>query len=383
MNKRTKETLVTTFKSVISNQSCIDSAKNNPWWIAVIFFVLAFMLPLIPVMVTASNMSGGSFMASTYRYTFDEIKITNSLTSLVSDKYEITFSDSHEAELKKDNVHENRPMPTDESQYYTDGYDTYPLYRYVVNDVKAGEPIQQYALDIYFSYRNMKNKASDVENLVSIINNRKYIGGTTTLYVDQTLDEGNYTYAPSYIIFYADGMYAKVVKTNTTTAAAVSYYGSANYNNIVMRNTAKVTDKGFFDKLLNVTDKEGNLVTRNPYNTTYQEGVYQDLKTAFDDSYIDYKWKTFTYNTLVYGGVFVGLILLMGLLVFILTRGKKNMFNYLSWWTCMKISWYACLTPGIIGLILGFIIANQSLMIFVLCVGLRIMWLSMKQLRPQ
>ena len=88
-------------------------------------------------------------------------------------------------------------------------------------------------------------------------------------------------------------------------------------------------------------------------------------------------------TSLLFLGIYVGLVFVMGLLVFVLTRGKNNMFNYLTFIDTQKIVWWACLTPAILAMILGFILTNFAQMMFIVLLGLRVMWISMKQLRPQ
>ncbi|MCR4880242.1 MAG: hypothetical protein K5906_04740, partial [Bacilli bacterium] len=76
------------------------------------------------------------------------------------------------------------------------------------------------------------------------------------------------------------------------------------------------------------------------------------------------------------------LTLFLGLLMFLLTRGKRNFNNYLKWYQCMCISAWAAFTPGLLGLIFGFLMPAYAIMFFILFMGVRVMWLSMKQLSP-
>ena len=94
----------------------------------------------------------------------------------------------------------------------------------------------------------------------------------------------------------------------------------------------------------------------------------------------DAKWKT----TLIYFGVYAGLMFFLGLMVFLLTRGKNNPFSSLNFWVCQKIAWWSAFSPAVLGMILGFVLSGNTIgsMAFVLLASLRIMWLSMRQLRP-
>jgi hypothetical protein len=73
----------------------------------------------------------------------------------------------------------------------------------------------------------------------------------------------------------------------------------------------------------------------------------------------------------------------MGFLMWILTRGKNNPNNYFTPWLTQKVEARLALSPAIITLIAGFFLVNQAPLIFILTLGLRVMWISMKELRPQ
>jgi maltodextrin utilization protein YvdJ len=72
----------------------------------------------------------------------------------------------------------------------------------------------------------------------------------------------------------------------------------------------------------------------------------------------------------------------MGLMIFLLTRGKKNIFHIYTFGDCEKIAAWSMVSPALLSLILGFIFTDYAMMFFIILLGLRVMWLSMKQLRP-
>ena len=78
----------------------------------------------------------------------------------------------------------------------------------------------------------------------------------------------------------------------------------------------------------------------------------------------------------------VGIIAIMGFMVWVLTRGKNNPYRMFNVWECYKIVFWAALTPGILTSGLGFLIKSFASTIFPLLLGVRVMWLSMKSLRP-
>ena len=77
-----------------------------------------------------------------------------------------------------------------------------------------------------------------------------------------------------------------------------------------------------------------------------------------------------------------GIFLIMGFMVWVLTRGKNNPYRIFTVWECYKIVAWASLSPAILTSGLGFLIKTFASTLFPLLVGVRVMWLSMKSLRP-
>ena len=78
----------------------------------------------------------------------------------------------------------------------------------------------------------------------------------------------------------------------------------------------------------------------------------------------------------------VGIVAIMGFMIWILTRGKNNPYRIFNVWECYKIVFWASLCPAILTCGVGFLIKSFASTIFPLLLGVRVMWLSMKSLRP-
>jgi hypothetical protein len=74
--------------------------------------------------------------------------------------------------------------------------------------------------------------------------------------------------------------------------------------------------------------------------------------------------------------------LLMSLVIFIMTRGKNNPNKHFKFADTMKIGAWALLAPAILTLVAGALFPEFAGTAFVLFVGLRLMWLSSRYLRP-
>ena len=148
-------------------------------------------------------------------------------------------------------------------------------------------------------------------------------------------------------------------------------------------NTLETTNiKNFGAVLINGTRYDHNSKPGEGYEL-YLEGAWKQWKSFFNESYIENRNTATWQTTLLMLGIDVLLIMFMGLMVFILTRGKRNPFRIYTLWECQKISYWSTFTPGLLAMILGFIFSSYAVMFFILLLGVRVMWMSMRSLRPQ
>ena len=220
---------------------------------------------------------------------------------------------------------------------------------------------------VYYTFR----EKTDLKTYVSEISAINYKIGTTEK--AETGYEGS-VYSPSFVVLSKTSLYTRINKDDS------SLIGNNTY-------TAYSSDwKHFKDGSLLIADAlpEGKTAEQVNLNSSDDvEAIYKNWKEYYNKSYLSQK----TYNTwmtsLLFFGIYLALVFIMGLLVFLLTRGKNNMFNYLKFIDTQKIVWWACLSPALLAMILGFIFSNFAQMMFIILLGMRVMWISMKQLRPQ
>ena len=120
-----------------------------------------------------------------------------------------------------------------------------------------------------------------------------------------------------------------------------------------------------------------------PYtSTTYLERVRKDFSEIVNPStrtdLVDATWK----QPGVFAGIDLGLIVLFGGLLFLMTRGKKNPYRIFNFWETEKMSCFASFTPAVLAMALGFWLTNYAFILFMFAFGMRMMWMSMRSLRP-
>jgi len=353
MKPETKENLKNIFGSLYSNQRAIDGARHNRWWVALIMFVFAVILPVIPVTVYNANLYGSSFFAQGMK-SFD-----TTITTFTMDMYEknisLEINDNHYMEDVGDKWLTN----------YT--YDlTNVQYAYVNTNTN------QYDLLVYFT----KETGSDFTTSINDIVSRQYVIGGTTKYVKVDSSESTATptlYIPTTVIIGIERQAAFVFTPNTTTS-----YGKVSGDYMHTAVGTKLSNFALAESI--VPTVEDN--SRNIADGIYVKAVTRNWTNFFDETFLTLKDQNTLFSSLLSLGIYTVLGVFMGLMVFLLTRGKKNIFHVFTFGDCEKISSWAMVAPAILSLILGFIFQQYAVMFFIILLGVRIMWLSMRQLKP-
>ena len=377
MKNTTKLYLVNAFKSLIKNDAAVESARTTPSYVPIIVSILAVFLPVIPLMVSTANTYGSQFLKA-QTYNLDRYH-TDALLSLKEQGYEFEIKGGELLRFKENTLD---PAPFD--------VDKEPMEEYLVT---VGESTE---IKYQFFYSDRTNSGENkIKTLVNDINNTTYLSGTT--YVKDS-DEAKATienrqasmedskeykptyYRPTFFVLYKNGLYINLTKegkTDRITTVAGDW---------------KHTEEGtkLLERLLSVEGYELGRVIEEKVNGEYKAlrdldyvaGVQKNMNKLYDESYLTAKRNNFLMYTFVFYGIYLVLVLFMGLMMFLLTRGKKNPMNYMTFWFCLKIAMWTTISPAILALILGFMLTNFATMFFIILYGIRVMWLSMRQLRP-
>ena len=360
MSPKAKFTLAHSFKGLISNQSCIDGSYESPWWVASIFLVFSVVLPLVPTLVRLGNVNGGAYLTSgTYG-------IEKQMTAFAFDQKQ----EDVDLIVKGGLLHYYKNGELDDSKWAKpdSAYFENPAcgeWSYI-ND-NTGE----YELKVFLW--NLKGNA--LKGAVNKAASLKYIQGT----VEYSTDKADKKYTPNMVFFTPDTFAVALYKSHKTNRVQTTNGG------LDWTNTGKT---GLITRLLKKSIKDnqwdGRVLDRDLFINTYSNDTYKALVKISNETYLHQRTVTQWQTTGIYAGIYAGVILFLGLMIFVLTRGKNNPFRYLNVWHCEKIAWWASASPAILGTILALIFGTNAIgqISFVLLVSLRVMWLSMKQLRP-
>ena len=346
MKARTKEIIRDGFGSLVSNASELRGAKAGPLWLTIVMFFLALLLPIIPIFAQQVTTNGSSFLNS-YSYNLDR-----TVTSLVMDlkntrNAEFIIGEDHLLSIKEG-----------ENEINFSNYGSENIYASYIAFKDTDH--QEYELVVYVSDAETDKQK---ENFITEVGAINY--AWNSIVRAENVDN---MYHPNMIVLFKSGIYVAVYANNGTNIIANSYMGDFK--------TIAPNDK-CLETLLKVDG-----VNQNLFDDHYTMGVYANFKKMLDKSYETLKIKNTGLTCLIYFGIFFGASLLMALLMFLLTRGKNNPNNYFSFWLCIKIQGRLSFCPGLLAMVVGFFLTSQIPLIMIMLLGLRVMWISMKELRP-
>ena len=116
--------------------------------------------------------------------------------------------------------------------------------------------------------------------------------------------------------------------------------------------------------------------------TETAEKTWENWKILIKNFFNQTRLRAAALQLAVISAVNVGITLIMGFMVWILTRGKNNPYRLFTVWESFKISFWSSSSPAILTVGLGFLISRFGSTLFALLLGVRVMWLTMKSLRP-
>ncbi len=315
-------------KSLLSNHACVEGGRRKAWYFAVPMFLFAMILALIPTFVQTWTKEGDSIVASnTYEFDVATYRFVE--------------------EINKSGIEmkvENKKLVVDEEKWNTtfnavDGSGNNCYIHFHPNPTTG-----VYELPDLGVYYIPTAKFTD----------EKY----QTIATFPTADSAtrvNRTY--SFVIFTDERVIFYVYAAGKSSGQSIgTVFGD--YQNL---------PDGYLINSLNEVDQK----------TTWNNWKYF-MRKAYDNNRIKTSWQT----TLIMFGVNAGITIFMGFMLWVLTRGKNNL-HWFGIWETQKIVAWACVSPAILTTGLGFLIASFSQVMFPLLLGVRIMWLSMKLLRPE
>lgn len=316
-------------KSLISNHACVEGGRRLAWYFAVPMFIVAVVLSLVPAFVQTITRQGDSIVSSsTYEM------------NVASERFLEKANDAGLILKVNDGILEVDEKKWEESVATDKDGSGNACYIHMHVDASSGKEFPD--LGVYYRRSSL-------------------------------VDEDYYSSITSFPAKDEEGKDVKIGRTYSfvlfTEKTVIIYVYS------VAKGAAVGTVYGDFKSF-------ENGYTLNSILTDNHATTWDNWKLFYRRAYDNNRVKTAWQTTGILAAINAGITIFMGLMLWVLTRGKNNL-NWFTLWETQKIAYWATVSPAILAVGLGFLLAQFAQVIFPLLLGVRVMWLSMKLLRPE
>ncbi len=347
-------------KSLINNNACVEGGRSKRWWFAIIMVLISMILALVPTLVSRLNTKGDDFVKnSTNNYDVGVLRFSEALEEKGLEMTIETVNNEKKMVLKKGELTGQAAWDAAFEEEYNPGYHVYTHKNY-----DGKEDLQVFFIS---------------EDIASTNIREKYLNKFS---FDEEGKEVKTARTCSFLVF---GELTMRTRLYTSSGSASGNellgdykhfsdgYSFSTLGTIEIDGTKYHSEKAIKDAGLGVEAYQ-----------QYLNKSWNDWKDFLRVSYLNKKTIDLWVNLASLFGVNVAITFFMGLMLFILTRGKANPYRVYNFWETQKMVYWGTITPAVLALIVGFIpLFNIGQIIFPLLLGVRIMWMSMKSLNPQ
>lgn len=351
MDPAKKAKILLGFKTLVSNGAVMEAGRTFKWWFPVVMALFAAILAVIPTFVSNINIqAGNSFLSTTYGY---ELGLLHFEQKLDAQEVSLVIEDG---KLKNTTNNWNEKMSASDAENW---------YKVKATDL-YGEGTTATIFEVFYNNTDRTDEAF----LKAVQQNlNPYVTATDEFRSFDSL--GNPLSAPiiPYLVLGKESFYAASFKATGAAAGAVMGLYD-HHNGLDLRSLAT--------KNINGDPLTGDALVGRGKTQAIIASWKEFINAGYQSTKIRNTW---TWTGIIVA-VNVGTIALMGLLIFLLTRGKRNPFRVITFWEAFKMSMLASFSPAVISIPLGFLMTQFAYFGFVIVLAFRIMWMSMRTLSP-
>lgn len=339
MSPETKDKLKTGFMTLINNDACIKAGREYKAFAPLLIAITSVVLAILPSFINNLRTNVGDNVLSIHNGI--ETSLAYFETAMTDNNVKLQISQEGVMDIAGSNF----------SALYSEGKQYYCY----ANELTGRDELRVFI-------------TTDDSNIATIIANNAT--AEETLSSETTLDSSSQevpvklTYGINTLVFGPTAFrFALYPQRSSTVSSSLTY----SYNHL----------KG--EDLATYHAKE---VTLSSDPAKYVEETRSIWKGMLNAAYHDSKMAS-TFTSLgVMAAIDAGLVILLGVVIFLVTRGKRNPYRIYTFWQTQKMAYWASSTPGLIAMILAFIFGNTSLSLFffVFVYGMRMMWMTMRSL---
>ena len=332
--------------TLLSNDACIRAARewHGPIEILPVGLALAaVVLAVLPTFVTRMNTRPSDYILNSVSANY-ETGLASMLNTLVYDgnggDRELALNISADGKTFEFSTADRQALCGENNKWYTINRN--------IDGVKT---------PVFEAFFNYEADLSDTDFFTRIDAYNDPFGGNERK-ADVT------EFQASYIAF---GHESIRFRPRSGNAALTGITGS--YQLLAGRNLTAFA-KGLKEANLKYTSEEYLKRVRNEFSTIVNLSTEPAKVTA--------TWQ----QTGIFAAIDLGLIILFGGLLFLMTRGKKNPYRIFNFWETEKMAAFASFTPSVLAMALGFWLTQYAFILFMFAFGMRMMWMSMRSMRP-
>jgi hypothetical protein len=374
---KTKQAFKTLFASLFNNQAAVDGGRKQPWWIAIILLFVSTLIAIVPQMVTMGKDKGGDIFSSPvvevdtglikFHQALEEKGVT--LTYKANDEgvYELNktgeFNDVFTSSIGISSLTGSVEVP----------YFSYSALRQ--KPTTTSEPGFEYENFEYLRVYYTADIADSFTIGTKIVSAARYLDdylyGLTEdgILINQNPNEK----VTSYIILGKTEIRIRLYKPTAVQNGSDSF---RNINGLTSKFTSEISINDFYKKTVN-----GEAIS--PTDISLVSKVMDNWKHFMDESFKPVKASTFWQTSALFYALLFLLSLFIGVVYWITTRGKYNPNRDIRFLEAMRIGFWLLLSPALITLIVGLFMPNYATMIYIMTLGMRTVWMSMKSVQTQ
>lgn len=394
------KTLKLFFKSLIKNDACIEGGRTKPWWLALIFFLVSTIISVIPLTVSVFTVDGGTVIQQS---TFETDKgLDKILEFMAKDGVDIEFHNTN----------------TNPEEFKDSSIKSYAKFI----DNSSTNEFSKKVYSVEGKVTIYDNSTPTSEQPTETPSEQPTVQATNPNSVDSTVTEETVTLLKVYnftdrgvegdVNHFRHALELVLCGVEDDVIYDTDYDPDRHNKNYYVNSVSFIAfgkeEFAFYKynynaEVINATiNEETGLKTIS--NSGGISGTYRDIKfktlseikgenlqettanaaTFFRDGYNELKLNSAGIQLAIYLSINAGIVILMGFVLWLMTRGKNNPFNFYKVNECLKIGAWTSVTPALLALIFGFMMGNNSLggFMFILTYGMRSMWLAMKNFKP-
>lgn len=380
--KGAKATFKLLLKSLFKNDACVE-ARKLPWYIAALVFVLSVGLSVIPPVVQLAREKGSTLLTG-QSYSFD-----NGIRSFTHflDEEDINIVVQNEQDKATGKWTTPSLSFDDASKENWNTSERTTTYVETIKDAEGHEVLDEHGNPKtreyqYFEYKqNIQDKKDVVRLRVFVIEDDPASLNDKSLAYDFFYNNERFGVKINNKDALPEGYIPASLMVLGTHEVFIALYGPNPTSNLGYSGTPF---RGDYVRMDGGSGQKVDLNLRNFLKVENEEVAPEKSfwVTFLDRAYSYTRMTTALTMLALLSGLFAIIILVFGFTLWIMTRGKRNPNRDMKVHETMKISCFASLAPALLSLIFGFIIPSFSSFLFIGLNSIRLMWLSMKSMRP-